>query len=51
VNSSPSHILVTVGELGAEFVGVVLDFSRPPSRNVVDRSEDFVGRLVDPRKK
>ena len=44
------HIFVTVRELGAEFVGVALDFSRPPSRNVVDRSEDFVGRLVDPKR-
>jgi hypothetical protein len=33
------HILVTVCELGAVFAGVALDFSRPPSTNVVDRSE------------
>jgi hypothetical protein len=39
-----------VCELGAEFVGVALDFSRPPSTNVVDRSEDFVGGRVDRKK-
>jgi hypothetical protein len=40
------RIFVTVCELGAEFVAVALNFSRPPSTNIVDGSEDLCRRFV-----
>src|ERR1700730_2341075 len=37
----------TVRELSVEFVGVALDFSRPPSADVVDGGEGFFRGLVN----
>src|SRR5580692_3580663 len=39
------YILITVRKLGAGFVGVALDCSRPPSTNIVDGSEGFMRSL------
>src|SRR5262245_64932985 len=40
------HIFVAVRELGSEFVGISLDFSRPPSPDVIDGVKDFLRGLL-----
>ena len=40
-------VLVAIGELGAERVGVPFDVARPPSADVVDSREDFLRGLLD----
>jgi hypothetical protein len=39
---APVNVWDRVRELGAEFVGVTFDFSRPPSPDVVDGVKDFL---------
>jgi hypothetical protein len=46
LDSAAMDVLVSIGELGATFVGAAFNFLRPPSTNVIDGIEHFFRRLV-----
>jgi hypothetical protein len=44
---APVHVLVAVGELGAELVRVAVDRARPPAAHVGDGGVCLLGSVVD----